>query len=146
MWSPIFNMYNYNPFTSYNSWHVLQTNSLTSYIFYFSVSFGITMSGYLFFKKKYKSIGKEKYRKKSIPTKIRQMTWNKWIGEDIGKTKCLCCKETEITQMNFQAGHVKAESKGGKTTVNNLRPICSKCNQSMGTMNMFAYMRKYGLK
>ena len=69
--------------------------------------------------------------------------WNTYIGEDIGKTKCMICNINDITQMNFHCGHVVAEAKGGKTTLNNLRPICSTCNLSMRTMNMFEFRMKY---
>jgi hypothetical protein len=52
-------------------------------------------------------------------------------------------------------GHVLPESKGGTLDVENLRPICSSCNSSMGSLlakankpalqaneNMFEFMRK----
>lgn len=64
---------------------------------------------------------------KSVPHKIRMLTWDKHVGEDKGSCYCLCCKTTKITQMNFQAGHVKSACEGGKTTPENLRPICSSC-------------------
>ena len=35
------------------------------------------------------------------------------------------------------------ESKGGSTNIENLRPICSKCNGSMATQNMEEFMKKY---
>lgn len=34
---------------------------------------------------------------------------------------------------DFQAGHNTPESKGGATTLENLAPICSRCNLSMGS-------------
>ena len=37
---------------------------------------------------------------------------------------------------SWEAGHNIAESKGGKTNVKNLRPICSQCNKSMGTRSI----------
>jgi hypothetical protein len=41
-----------------------------------------------------------------------------------------------VTQHNFHCGHVIAEANGGRIHVENLRPICSVYNNSMGTMNM----------
>ena len=38
--------------------------------------------------------------------------------------------------MNFCAGHIIPESCGGFATIDNLRPICSQCNSSMGNTNM----------
>jgi hypothetical protein len=38
-----------------------------------------------------------KKRKKTIPSTVKRLVWNKYIGENIGKYKCYCCKLTEIT-------------------------------------------------
>ena len=34
----------------------------------------------------------EKKKKKTIPPSLKIKIWNKYIGDEIGKTKCLCCK------------------------------------------------------
>jgi hypothetical protein len=86
-----------------------------------------------------------KPRKKNIPVALKRKVWAKWIGEEIGKTKCLCCKLTEITQLNFSCGHVVAEANGGTLTIENLRPICTSCNSSMGTQNFNDFINTYGL-
>jgi frataxin-like iron-binding protein CyaY len=86
----------------------------------------------------------QKYKKKLIPPPLKRNVWHKYIGEDIGKAKCLCCKLADITQMSFHCGHIIAESKGGELSVNNLKPICQSCNSSMGTQNMDEYIEKYG--
>jgi len=84
----------------------------------------------------------EKKKKKSIPAAIKRLVWHRWIGEEIGKTKCLCCNVTDINQMSFNCGHIIAESKGGETIVSNLKPICQNCNSSMASMNMDEFMKK----
>jgi hypothetical protein len=38
--------------------------------------------------------------------------------------------------MNFQAGHIKSEYSGGSVSVANLRPVCKRCNTSVGVYNM----------
>ena len=40
----------------------------------------------------------------------------------------------------WHAGHIISESNGGKTDVNNLRPICKNCNLSMGKKNWTDYI------
>ena len=85
-------------------------------------------------------------KKQNIPHILRIKVWNKWIGEEIGKTKCLCCKSTDITQMSFHCGHVIAEVNGGELIVSNLRPICQNCNSSMGTKNMIDFMKSFQTK
>jgi len=89
------------------------------------------------------TIVKECEVKKKIPISaaMKKLVWNKHIGEEIGKSKCLCCKSSYITQLSFHCGHIVAESKGGATIVSNLMPICQNCNSSMGTKNMNDFMK-----
>ena len=86
----------------------------------------------------------EKKKKKPIPVALKRKVWAKWMGEDMGKAKCLCCKLTDITQLNFHCGHIVAEAVGGELKVDNLKPICQSCNSSMGTTNMDEFISKYG--
>ncbi len=71
-------------------------------------------------------------KKKNIPKSLKENVWKKWIGESYN-AKCTVewCKN-RITPFTFEAGHDIPESKGGKTCIENLRPICSSCNKSMG--------------
>lgn len=80
-----------------------------------------------------------KTSKSKISQAIRIVCWNTYIGEEIGKAQCVCCKTNFITQHNFHCGHVIAEANGGNLHVSNLRPICAVCNNSMGTTNMKEY-------
>lgn len=82
-------------------------------------------------------------KKKTIPSAIKKLVWNTHIGEDIGKAKCLCCKNTDITQMSFNCGHIIAEANGGEIIVSNLKPICQNCNSSMGTKNMDDFIKGF---
>jgi 5-methylcytosine-specific restriction endonuclease McrA len=86
-----------------------------------------------------------KKKKQSIPKQVRLIVWNHYIGEDIIKHRCLCCKKVIITNTNFDVGHVLSEKNGGTHEINNLRPICGACNHSMGTENMVDFVVKYGL-
>ena len=82
-------------------------------------------------------------RKAYIPKSVKVAIWNRYIGEEIGKARCPVCSNNFITQMNFHCGHIVAESMGGKTTVDNLVPVCATCNLSMGTMNLHEFRQKY---
>lgn len=77
-----------------------------------------------------------KKKKVKIPQAKRILCWNTYIGDTIGKTKCLCCKILDITQFSFNCGHVISDANGGDISIENLRPICDKCNTDMGTMDM----------
>lgn len=53
----------------------------------------------------------QKTKKKTIPKSLKIAVWNKYIGEDIGKAKCLCCNLTDITQLKFHTGQRKRRAK-----------------------------------
>ena len=85
----------------------------------------------------------EPYIKKKIPAALKAAVWNTHIGEHVGCTECPVCKSYKITQLSFNCGHVVAAVNGGQTAVENLLPICSKCNFSMGSMNIHDFRSKY---
>jgi len=88
---------------------------------------------------------KKPVKKQTIPKPLKKLVWNKYIGEEIGKTKCLCCKLTYITQLSFHCGHIISEKNGGEMEIDNLKPICQSCNSSMGIQNMDEFIKKYNL-
>jgi len=86
-----------------------------------------------------------KSHKMKIPKKVRSDVWNTYIGVDINKHKCLCCKSAYICcNVDFAVGHVISEKDGGTLEISNLRPICAPCNSAMGTMNMVDFIKKFG--
>jgi hypothetical protein len=94
-------------------------------------------------KKPKKKIKKAKQQR--ISATLRMLVWDYWIGDDISKTKCLCCKSVEIRQFSFECGHIIAASQGGQLTATNLKPVCKTCNSSMHTENMDDFMNKWNL-
>ena len=88
------------------------------------------------------NVTKTHKKKQTINHSLRVSCWHRYVGEDVGVTKCLCCKSNNISQLLFHCGHVVAEADGGKTDIHNLRPICSSCNLSMGTENMRDYAKR----
>jgi len=77
------------------------------------------------------------YKKKSIPKALREAMWLKHNGK-VFENKCatIWCPNM-INVYTAQAGHNIPESKGGPTTLENLYPICSRCNLSMGNTYTF---------
>jgi len=86
---------------------------------------------------------KRRYRKKkTIPKKIKELVWKKFIGNGT-EGLCFCCRVTKINCLtSYSCGHVIPESNNGPLIIDNLRPICSSCNSSMGTINMEKYIEK----
>jgi hypothetical protein len=86
------------------------------------------------------------YKKQHISSDLRLQVWLKYMG-NVAYGLCLCCNKNSIYLIGenskvFQAGHIVAESKGGPTTIENLRPICKTCNVRMATKNMFEYQKE----
>ena len=76
---------------------------------------------------------KKNTRKATIPKALREQVWVQQIGQRFdSKCKVTWCTN-RINVFDFQCGHNIPESKGGKTTVDNLVPICGRCNMSMGS-------------
>ena len=86
---------------------------------------------------------KTKIPKKQIHESLKTSVWNKYIGQDKGTAPCWVCRFTPITQREFDTGHVIAEINGGATHIDNLRPICRKCNLSMGAQNMETFKERF---
>ncbi len=82
--------------------------------------------------------------KQKIPKALREQVWLHYIG---GKYESKCyikwCKN-KINVFDFQVGHNVPDSKGGKTTLENLRPICSRCNLSMSNTYTIDEWNKLG--
>jgi hypothetical protein len=50
-----------------------------------------------------------------------------------------CSIKINKNETNWHAGHIISEYNGGATDIKNLRPICTKCNISMGSQNWSDY-------
>jgi 5-methylcytosine-specific restriction endonuclease McrA len=70
--------------------------------------------------------------KAPIPKALREQVWRNHVGKVFeGKCHVTWCTN-KITAFDFEVGHNIPESKGGATNLENLRPICARCNKSMG--------------
>jgi 5-methylcytosine-specific restriction endonuclease McrA len=87
-------------------------------------------------------LGKERRTRRKIPKDVRESVWNRYIGKDKIEGKCYVYGRT-IRITDFEVGHNKAVAKGVSDRHTNLRPICRKCNSSMGTVSIEVYKRKY---
>lgn len=69
--------------------------------------------------------------RQKVPASLRQAVWLKY-NNDKFYAKCAIkwCNNT-INPFLYEIGHDIPHSKGGKTSVDNLYPICSSCNRSM---------------
>lgn len=70
--------------------------------------------------------------KQKISASLRHSIWLEWIGRKYNAKCAVSWCKSIITPFTFEAGHNVPESKGGSTSISNLRPICGICNKSMG--------------
>jgi 5-methylcytosine-specific restriction endonuclease McrA len=70
--------------------------------------------------------------KQKITASLRQSVWLAWAGKNFNAKCTVKWCQSIITPFSFEVGHNIPESRGGATTLENLRPICSICNKSMG--------------
>lgn len=80
-------------------------------------------------------------KRKTIPKKVKEDLWIRYFGKKF-KGNCFVCNDI-IETHKFEAGHIKSAAKGGSDNISNLKPICMKCNRSMGTDNLNNYKNKY---
>jgi 5-methylcytosine-specific restriction endonuclease McrA len=84
-------------------------------------------------------------KRKSIPAPIKKMMWEKYVSKELRMGKCFCCQDKDILETDCHAGHVISDKDGGRVELDNLRPICAKCNLSMGSENMYQFIVKYNM-
>ena len=84
-------------------------------------------------------------KKATIPRALREQVWRTYIGKKFEHKCIVTWCENIISVFDFETGHVIPESKGGTLNIDNLRPICSKCNRSMSddyTIDEFSRLSK----
>lgn len=82
-------------------------------------------------------------RRIKLPNSVRMQVWRQHCGNGLD-SQCFAC-DNPITMEAWECGHVVAVANGGTNQLDNLRPICSACNKSMSTKNMYEFMLEFGL-
>ena len=78
-----------------------------------------------------------RFQKAHIPKALREQVWIQHYGT-VFHNKCpTCWCQNRVNVFDFQVGHNVPESKGGSTTIDNLIPICGRCNLSMSNTYTF---------
>ena len=80
-------------------------------------------------------------KRKSIPKKVKNDVWNKINGESYTGL-CQVCNN-KINILEYHTGHIISVTNGGSNEIDNLQPICSGCNQTIGSENLIHYQQLY---
>jgi hypothetical protein len=85
-------------------------------------------------------------QKRTISPVVEKQRLEVWLNANMvrRRTMCFCCRQVQMDMLSsdWHVGHIIAEAHGGSKTLDNLRPICSGCNQDMSTKEMYLYMRE----
>lgn len=74
---------------------------------------------------------KKTYSKAKIPKAVREQVWISEFGRVFQHSCYIRWCQNEITVFDFHVGHDTPESQGGTLALDNLKPICARCNLSM---------------
>ena len=83
---------------------------------------------------------------KKIPKALKEQVWVQFMGKKFENKCYITWCENIINVYDFHVGHNIPDSKGGETTLQNLRPICSRCNHSMSNSYTIDDWIKFGTK
>lgn len=72
------------------------------------------------------------YKKQKIPKALREQVWLTNFGKKFEHKCFIPWCTNKINVFDYHVGHNIPESKGGQLCLENLKPICSRCNLSMG--------------
>lgn len=85
---------------------------------------------------------KTKKKRNNIPVSKRHKVWE--ITSNGYNGKCYCCHDF-INFNNFEAGHVVPYSEFNKDSLDNLVPLCKKCNRNMSNCHLYEWMAEKNL-
>jgi hypothetical protein len=71
-------------------------------------------------------------KKTPMPKAVREQVWLIHMGQKYSTICPVRWCQNKITVFDFHVAHNIPESKGGSQDLSNLRPICVRCNLSMG--------------
>jgi 5-methylcytosine-specific restriction endonuclease McrA len=80
-------------------------------------------------------------KRRKLPKEIRGSVWRNYF--DTLDHLCPLCNST-ISIDDFECGHMISVKNGGTNALENLIPLCNKCNNSMSSMNFDVYCKEYG--
>lgn len=70
--------------------------------------------------------------KESIPRALREQVWLAHAGRQFEAPCAVPWCANRLTAFDFHVGHDVPEARGGTLALANLKPLCARCNLSMG--------------
>lgn len=72
-------------------------------------------------------------KKEKIPKALREQVWITNFGKKFEHVCYIKWCTNKINVFDYHVGHNIPESKGGRMCLENLKPVCARCNLSMGS-------------
>jgi len=87
---------------------------------------------------------KDKAVRKTLNFSETLAVWNLVFPRGTCEGPCPICTSKVVLEdrSTWEVAHVKAFKDGGTEALTNLRPVCRKCNRSMGKTHMLDYCKK----
>ena len=92
----------------------------------------------------YKNYKEEKVnisnKRTKLSKRVQTIVWENTFGKEY-EGDCPCCDKNTIDVNTRHISHKKAIANGGSDNIENLIPLCSSCNLSMGTKDYHLFKR-----
>jgi hypothetical protein len=85
-----------------------------------------------------------KHKRKNFTIIQKEAVWRELFGQSPFGTCCIC--QNELRDNNFVMGHIRSLQNNGSNELNNIVPMCAKCNSSLGKNNLIDYVIKNEIK
>lgn len=79
---------------------------------------------------------------RNIPDATKTTIWENLFQVTL-RQKCPCCNLHEISPYAVEWGHIVSVKDGGTTAIDNIIPICVRCNRNMGTQNLLTWTQQH---
>ena len=88
----------------------------------------------------------KKFKRVTFPVAVREEIWRKCCGK-VYSHKCYVkwCSN-RMTVFDFHVGHNIPLAKGGSNTIENLFPLCARCNLSMSKTTIDDWVKNWAPK
>ncbi len=72
-----------------------------------------------------------------FPAFIRRMLWEKFYISELYPGECMVCNKKKLKMSTYEISHIVSLKNGGSNDISNLTVLCSQCNKSLNSNNLY---------